>query len=96
VFDRERSFASGKATAQAAGCPWRGVEHRHRMVPWRYQEASKEMAAMCMGTYWAIVKFPLSTSWRCMWEWKYSSTHSKPRHWMGVSGELYVPAALPR
>ena len=47
VFDWVRSFASGKATAQAV----RGVEHRYRMVPRRYPEACMEMAATCMGTY---------------------------------------------
>ena len=80
-------------------CQWQGdrtgFEHRYRKVQRRYPEASMEMAATCMGTYWAFVKFPLSTPWRCMWEQSYSSTHSEPRHWMEVNGELHDPAALP-
>jgi hypothetical protein len=27
-------------------------------------------------------------------EWKYSSTHFWPRHWMGVSGQIHASAAL--
>jgi len=28
-------------------------------------------------------------------EWRYSSTHSRPRHYMEVSGQFHAPAALP-
>jgi len=28
-------------------------------------------------------------------DWRYSSTNSRPQHWMEVSGQLHAPAALP-
>jgi hypothetical protein len=30
-----------------------------------------------------------------MEEWRYSSTHSGPRHWIEESGQLHAPATLP-
>ena len=29
-----------------------------------------------------------------MWEWRYNSTHSQPRHYMKVNSKLQVPSAL--
>jgi hypothetical protein len=48
------------------------------------------------------VKFKLSlwffltstTPWRCIGEWRYSSTRSWPLHLMEMSGQLHSPAAL--
>jgi len=36
-----------------------------------------------------------TTSWRRMGEWRYNSTHFKPRPLMNVSFQLHVPATLP-
>jgi hypothetical protein len=35
-----------------------------------------------------------TTSWRRIGEWRYSFTHSWPRHWGEVSGQLHAPAGL--
>jgi hypothetical protein len=46
------------------------------------------------------VKLSLCFNWTSrhegvLGEWKHSSTHSWPRHWMEVNGQLRAPAALP-
>jgi hypothetical protein len=31
-----------------------------------------------------------------MGKWRYSSSHSQLRHWMGVSGQLHAPNGAPK
>jgi hypothetical protein len=48
--------------------------------------------------YKVKVKFSLCLTkhhaMKIYWEWRDSSTHSLPQHWMEVSGQLHAPATL--
>jgi hypothetical protein len=43
---------------------------------------------------YAVLNYLSTTPWRHMEQWMYTSTFSRPRHWLEVSGQLHAPAAL--
>jgi hypothetical protein len=91
------------------GCDWVGMwlhvggnecrQNFGRQVSWQtsickinkvlWRMTSKLVVKMVDGWNWFS-----TTPWRRMGGWSYSSTRSKPRHYMEVSGYLHTPSAL--
>jgi hypothetical protein len=62
-------------------------------VSWRIQLAQDSVKVdllTCLSTL-RLIKHHTMKRYE---EWRYTSTHSEPRHWMEMSGQLHVPAAL--